>query len=821
MRKSARALPLVLALSLLAALGSACSSSSSGPAAGPVARFALKEGSLPELLQVPFPSDVYRKDGKVVEVPGFDRVFKKNGNYLTHELAKMDGFGRSTHAFFYVDDAGEPKDEDGNVGFAAIDPASLPKTEDACKSQTSSVFLIDLAETDPVKARLGCRATFHDDTAFLSTTRPVLAVGPARGLVLEEGHAYAAVVTSRVKDKRARALRASEDFHAIATGSRKDAGVAVYADALRKVSGALGPALAADGSQIVAIAPYTTNAMTRELFQMRELIEDLPAPKLAWDAATVAPMGAVRFARAPLPVGFAATLDDWLGVVDASAKLPDGTDDPDDDLPVPAHDRIAAVGTAVFEAANFLVSKPGGYPTLDHATFAYDATGKVIVAPDRPTQKIWVTIAVPTAAMPAGGYPAVIIQHGLGGSRAYLLDLANTIAKKGWIAVAIDSVTFGARAADAIFQLDTHTDWERAPGATYVGPDGISDKLGADRTGASDFFGGLLNIGALRDQLREAAIDTAQLVKVLRADPDLSPLATNGTTPKIDASRIAYVGDSLGAIEGTVAAAIEPNVKLWTFNVDGGAIFLEAGNHGPTIGSLLAAGASVGFGIFFDHLSESHPMINVIQTIIEPADPIAFASYLVTAPGNVKGVPIAPRNILQIEVLFDEIVGNEGAEAFARAAGFGLAEPNVGSNSGISNLKELASNTGRVPLASIAADASGAIHDTPRAGVTAVVVQTGPAEHGSDLVRGLGRRQAKIPYALWDTKEPFTRLDADAVFKVREPYRELQSTMARFFEEGFAGQVPTVAGFKPPVRDFDDDGVTDDLDADPSNPGVK
>ncbi|MDB4996263.1 MAG: Lipase-like protein, partial [Myxococcaceae bacterium] len=790
-------------------------------AAGPVARFELTADATPELLQVPFPSDVYRKDGKVIEIPGFERVFKKNGNYLTHELAKMDGFGRNTHAFFYVDDASAPKDEDGNIGFAPLDPASLPRDEDTCRSAASSVFVIDLAEPDPDKARVACRATFHDDTQFLSMTRPVLAVGPARGIMLEEGHAYAAVLTSRVKDKSGRALRASDDFRAIAAGSRKDAAATLYSDALRKAAAVLAGALGSDKAEIVAIAPYTTNAMTRELFQMRETIEDLPTPKLAWDEATVAPMAPARFGRAPLPPGFTATLDDWLGVVDPAAKLPDGTDDPDDDLPVHAHDQIAAVGTAVFEAANFLISKPGGYPTLDHGTFARDASNAIVVAPDRPTQKIWVTFAVPTAAMPAGGYPTVIIQHGLSGSRQYLLDLANTMAKKGWIAVAIDSVTFGARAPDPRYQIDAATDWQSAPGAKYRGPDGISDIVGADRNGPSDFFGGLLNIGALRDQLREAAIDTTQLVKMLRGDPDLSPLATNGVTPKIDPARIAYLGDSLGAIEGTVAAAIEPNVKLWTLNVDGGSIILEAGNHGPGIGSLLGAAASIGFGINFDHLSESHPMINIVQTIIEPADPIGFAKYLVKSPGSVKGVPIAPRNILQIEVLYDELIGNEGSEALARAAGLGLAEPNAGSNAGTIDLKNLSANTGRVPLASIPPDASGAIHDTPLAGVTAVVVQASPAEHGSDLVRGLGKRQSKIPYAKWDTREPFTKLDPEDVFKVKDPYRELQATVVRFFEDGFADRVPSVIGFKAPVRDFDDDGATDDVDPDPSDPRVK
>ena len=40
-----------------------------------------------------------------------------------------------------------------------------------------------------------------------------------------------------------------------------------------------------------------------------------------------------------------------------------------------------------------------------------------------------------------------------------------------------------------------------------------------------------------------------------------------------------------------------------------------------------------------------------------------------TAPHMVATKPTKPRNILQIEVLFDELVTNEADEALARAAG--------------------------------------------------------------------------------------------------------------------------------------------------------
>src|SRR6202030_833586 len=130
--------------------------------------------------------------------------------------------------------------------------------------------------------------------------------------------------------------------------------------------------------------------------------------------------------------------------------------DPDNLLSVRAHDAIDAIGTAEFDAINYLNVRPNGYSDADHANFARDASGKIIPAPEKPVAKIWVTFFVSKTPMPAGGYPVVIVQHSLSSWRPCAFDLANTICKNGWIAAAIDSVTFGARAPEAMYQVDAH-----------------------------------------------------------------------------------------------------------------------------------------------------------------------------------------------------------------------------------------------------------------------------------------------------------------------------------------------------------------------------
>ncbi|HSO35093.1 MAG TPA: hypothetical protein VLT33_21345 [Labilithrix sp.] len=802
-RPSRSSFPVLLLLVAVAA--SACSDDDGPDPAALVknvdVRFQLGTDAVPGFLDVPFPSDAYMKDGHFIGTfPGLDRTFKNNSEVLAAQLGLVNGWSRIAPVLFAIEDFALPRTDTGEAAGTGIDRQSLPADEDACRADGSSVFLVDLEATDPAAARVPCRASVLDERE-LASSRFLVAIGPARGYVLAEGHRYAAVLTSRVKREAGGEIAASADF--TKTAVRKEGPLGpLYGAAYEKVMAAIGPALAADQASIIALAPYTTQKVTGELYALRETLEAAPAPALSWDPAVVAPMLPARFAAKAagvLPAGFTASLDDWLGVVAATAKLPDGVDDPDDSLPVRAHDKIAAIGTGVFSAANYLRVRDRKYEDLEHATFPRDATGAITgqPAPEAPTAKIWITFAVPTAPMPASGYPVVIVQHGLSGSRDYLLALANRIASKGWMGVAIDSVTFGARAADPKYKVDATSDYVSAPGAVYKGGDGISDRVDKERAGAFDFFGGLKNLLALRDQMRQAELDTASLVKVLRSNPDLSPLKTGTDVPRIDPERIAYVGDSLGAIEGAVAAAIEPRVKAWTFNVGGGGVVSEAAAHGPVINSNLALAGTVNFGFGAALYTEAHPVVVLAQTLMEAGDPIAYAEHLVTKPMPLAGAPTGARNILQIEVLFDELVANEANEALARAGGYALASPNVGLNAGAADVATGAPYRGGGIKLPILPPAPDGYHDVPVAGSTAILIQAAPAQHGEDLVRAKCQRTYKIPFSTPDGKLDLTRQDPSPITC---PYRALQETMVRFFGDAFEGRVPVVTGFAAPSR---------------------
>lgn len=803
---SRRLIPLLFFFLPIALAASACSNDADDNPLdgleGVQVRFRLGSGPVPGFLDVPFPSDAYMQNGRFVSsFPGLDRTFKNNAEVLAAQLGQTTGWSRIAPALFAIEDFDRPRTEIGEMPGNGVDRETLPADEDACRADGSSVFLVDLEATDAAAARVPCRASILDERD-LESGRFLVAVGPARGIVLEEGHRYAAVLTSRMKAEGGREIRASLDFTRAAVRKERAQG-AMYGAAYDKVMGVIGGALAADGAAIIGLAPYTTQKVKHEMFALRDALEAASPAKLAWDAPSVAPMTAAKFARKASPVdvlppGFTASLDDWLGVVPEAQKLPDGSDDPDESLPVRAHDKIAAIGTAVFASTSYLGVREKKYEDLGHGTFSRDAAGHPVPAPEAPTVPIWITFSVPTAPMPAAGYPIVIVQHGLGGSREYLLSLANRFASKGWMAVAIDSVTFGARTPDAKYRVDATSDYVTAPGATYKGGDGISDRVNNERGGSFDFFGGLKNLLALRDQLRQAELDTFQVVKLLRSGPDLAPLTTvAGSAARIDPERIAYVGDSLGAIEGAVAAALDPRVKAWTFNVGGGGIISEAAAHGPAINSNLALAGAVNFGFGAALYTEAHPVVVIGQTLIEAGDPIAYAQNLVTAPAPYAGAPSRPRNILQIEVVFDELVANEANESLARAAGYKLASPNVGLNSGIADLESRAPYRGGGIKLDTLPEAPEGYHDVPVAGSTAILIQASPAQHGADLTRAKCNRTYRLPF---NTPEGKLELTRQAPTPITCPYRGLQDTMTRFFGDAFDGKVPVVVGFPVPAR---------------------
>lgn len=742
----------------------ACSSNDDGASTPPAfaARFELPATGMPGFLAVPFPSDLQVGEGGAItlDLPGLARLVPrdKGAAYIAESLARTRGYGVYGGSIF-------------ELTGGAPDPTKLPQGKAGdCLGKDAPIVIVDLDAGKPLE----CRAAWNDDEAVSrrTETTQVLVVQTARGVVLPEKHKIAVLLTSSIATRQGIPLAPSQTFAALRDGARATAAAKTYGEAIDAAVAKAG----IDKSRVVSAAVYTTGPVTEELREARELARATPVPILKWGKDDVAPVLPVRFtSTTPLPEGWTASIDDYAG---APNKLATGEDDPDwgGENPGLAHDALGSFGVAAFDAPNFLIDA-GGYGDPSHGTF-FHAGGKLAINPSKPTSRIWVSFFVPKGTMPAAGWPVVVFQHGMGGQRGDAFQLANSIARRGWVTVSIDAVLSGTRGLDSAARGDEQSDYKRSS-ASYDGPDGFSDRNSEGANFApTDLFGNLFRLAAMRDQFRQTIVDHTTLLRLLQSGPSLEGLKLGAETPKIDGSKVAYFGDSLGGIIGSLLAGVEPNHAAYVLNVPGGALLTELAANSPNVYSLLNGSAALNFGFQNAQMPPWHPLVQLMQHVIDGGDPVGVASTVVN-PVPIAGVTPKGRNLLVFEAVGDEIVSNEGTEALAHAMGLPVVAPHV-----------------RL-LASIP-DATGS-RDVPKAGQTALLVQLYPAQHGVDFYGKRGERIYSTQRSVFgdSTVDPFPKLDAPKKFE--NPYLEAQKAAFDFVAEAFEGKTPTFTWSKAPA----------------------
>lgn len=289
-------------------------------------------------------------------------------------------------------------------------------------------------------------------------------------------------------------------------------------------------------------------------------------------------------------------------------------------------------------------------------------------------QNVPVLVTVPNAASgrtkPEAGWPVVIYQHGITRNRTDALAISATMAAQGYAVISIDqplhgvgpdnpfyikNTPFGQVANERTFDVDLVNNTTGAPG-----PDGVIDTSGAHT----------INLASLltsRDNLRQAVAD---LFVLTRSIPSID---INGDgVPDFDGSRIAFVGQSLGAIVGTSFLALEPNVNTGVLSVPGGGIARML-NGSPTFGpriraGLAASGIQAGSAAFEQFLL-------VTQTVLDSVDPINYGS-LATITDNILLHEVVGNASANPAILPDQVIPNavagaplSGTEPLIRAMG--------------------------------------------------------------------------------------------------------------------------------------------------------
>ncbi len=715
---------------MLAALGAAgCGSgaSSSHVAPGPTALFTVPaEGQGLAFGDVPFPNDAFfesASDGSSrLAVAGLDAVAPKLPDVLQQGLAQLDGFGLSTATYFRFD--------------GDVDSSTLPATPDATTASGASVFLLEAGDgpgphvAQPIELQWDAGSK-------------TLAMLPEAGVPLRPQTRYAAVVTKQVHGVNATTgvmgpVQPSADFEA-AIDPQSGSGNSTLARIQSRYRDALQVVLDTTGltrADIACLAVFTTQSSVTALTAVRAQLEGRPAPQLDFGDPELTYL-----------YDTPAALDGLLGV--AQGQNP-GFGNPGGI----AHDAIGAVLSASFSTDWYKSNELG--PAQRLAKKSFDDGRFVLVNGEPQMQRqdrVPVTFVFPRTPPPASGYPVVIYQHGLGGSRADMFGTANGLAAAGYVEVAIDAVAHG-------FRYSTTDDVNNFTGAP--GPDGFADfdllqvPLG--------FFEAFLDLLAVRDNFRQSAIDLMELARLLR-NPSLDLSRVPGA-PILDPEHLVVIGNSLGAIMSTIFATVEPHLEGAVLNVGGGGLanYLLVNSPGEGAGNIPIVAALYGLDISQTFPDRWLPFVNVAQTILEAGDSLAFAPFIVTDPLTVTGLgQNHPKNVMQIEVMGDEVVPNPSNEALARAMALDLLEPSAHAVAGLQSIQSVASGNRTVAGTT----------------VTAALVQLNPATHGDDLEAQVGELfyQPGFPHPGAD---PFPLLAKPV--QVTEPIVQVQSSVVRFVE---------------------------------------
>jgi dienelactone hydrolase len=656
-------------------------------------------GTMPPLGSVPFPNDLYfdggapaAGDGTLINkdpgnpAGGYEAFGVETSVLLLQDRAlmagldRLDGFGVTTPVWFFFD--------------GAIDESSLPGSPvpnngrvQVAPSAADSVFLVEVGSVPP--AFVPIKLHFDIDTRIDN----VLAIVPLEGEVLRPNTTYAAVVTTGVRRPSGAAVKPGADFEAAKGGP-------ILGAATSYVTGTLGVA----SGDIAGMTAFTTQTTTATLAAIRTGIVDACAPVVNFGGGLVfSGAGAVDtyFGAGAAPsIGLVASgfyeSPRLQGLDPTNSTHRDGSGGAaENDLPL---GLLAEINDEQFEDRGSngagcdltVVGTPDGLPDVVDIRPATPATLDMAEVP--------VSLAVPAGAPPAAGWPVIMLQHGLGGSRTTTLALAERAAQEGFAVIGIDAVDHGLRWD----QTDNQFNFTGAPGADGL-PDGnLSNSVNFG------FFEAFSSLAAIRDNFRQTYVDLMMLVRILSTDAFDAPLGTD-----LDPDNIYYIGLSLGGLMGAGLTPYVPEVQAVVLDAPGGNLSTEL-----FLNSTIGSGAfSLLQGVFsldpFNTNADYAFFAGMTQIVLDAGDGTVSAPHYFLDP---IVPPLRPMSVLLLEDMNDQIVPNQSSEALGWAAGFEIFDAHV---------QNLAATVRPLPVAPTA----GFVEGNVDAQTTSVLFQVGPGSH--------------------------------------------------------------------------------------------
>jgi hypothetical protein len=328
-------------------------------------------------------------------------------------------------------------------------------------------------------------------------------------------------------------------------------------------------------------------------------------------------------------------------------------------------DAPVAGGLHVYNSTNQLYELRGSYiapnfqrgapPYLlprDGGDIAVDGNGDPVPARQ---ETLRFALTVPRGAMPAGGWPLVIYAHGTGGD--YRTFIGEGLAALMAAAKDLDGTSTGL----AMISIDQNLHGPRDPSS------GSPELL----------FFNIQNPTAAVHNVVQSAIDDFSLLRMARGlVASRVHWATTSTPQKdlvfdpplrFDPQRTYFMGHSQGGLTGPGFIAYEPEIRGAMLSGAGGGV--AAALLGKTKPFPLKPILKV--ALSNEDPDEYHPLLNLIQQMLEPADPLNYAALLIRQPPSGLG----PKHVFLSEGLVDHYTPNPTTEALAVALQIPIASP--------------------------------------------------------------------------------------------------------------------------------------------------
>jgi pimeloyl-ACP methyl ester carboxylesterase len=610
--------------------------------------FTLPRGSFEPFLNTPWPSELMRRQDGTIDFshyPGRDNPIANI--YVEEAENTVRGFSLSQSAYFRFEG-----------GFPAY--GRLPEYPGDTMHKESPIFLMDVDPKSPERGRFVPLDVRYYPTALTYIPEKTVAAKPMLGFVLRPGTLYAYVLRRDLNDDKNQPLGTTTELEMVKWTSER---ISPFEEAARKVHkdtfDYLSKTVLVKRDEIGGIALFRTGApheLSVKLFEAGTTLTGTSAPNMVdatWEDNGYADFFVFR--------GHYCTPNFQSYVEEAPFTRGRG-------------------GKLVLTAQ--------GVPVLQGVSSDYRSDGN---EQDRdnectPLMKARFVVSIPKGTAPANGWPLMITAHGTGGDATGFLgnnNFAGWAAKQGYAVVSTDQPLHGA-----------NNDPGRRPG---VGKTVIFDiegvpvsvPLGGSFT-AQDMFYNPINPGAARDNVRQAMVDQAILLRLVGATDFASakrpssntPLLAayaGRTNPRFDLSRVQAIGHSQGSQVLASLAAIDPLIKGVVLSGCGGDFRYgtlrrtEPFDMKPLLNGLLSMGPM--------ELDEMHPLMALAQMIADSVDPQTFAPFY-SAPLSGR----AKQNVLHFIGVNDSYAPRESAEGLAVAMRATQLEPTFGLIEGLTML---------------------------------------------------------------------------------------------------------------------------------------